>query len=145
MAQKRAIMERLNGPDPAVPCEDCAALGFPDKYYLPDTWSAVKLPLLDEAGNPVYDKDGKARHTAVRLKVHVFPRSVLDPTGLIPVACSHGLKEHPNAEIQKARGRLAVSWVRSKYVSLGGKAGTSCTLCLDPAAEVPPDFYGATA
>lgn len=149
MAQKATIMARLQAPETSLPCPDCAAIGV-ERYYEPDVFDTIRLPLLDDKGEQVLDKEGRKRHTVVRMRHHVLKRSVLDPTGLVPAACAHGLKEHPDPAQQAHAGRIAVSWIRSRYVKAGGKTGTTCVVCEAVARGdteyVPPaDFYGAPA
>ena len=69
------------------------------------------------------DAWGELHPVRVPLPYHVLDltETVMDPTGLVPVICEHGLAEHPNPDIQGGRlGRLGRSWVRSKYALAEG-------------------------
>lgn len=136
-AQKQAILERLRLPQEIEPCGDC------DGFVQPGAFSYIRLPLKDAEGNPVYDRDSNLRHTQVAMKTHVLPRTKFDTTGLVPAACDHGIKTHPDPEIQNSQaGRQAVTWIRSKYVRVGGRAGSSCPVCR---GEEPPEDLAVPA
>jgi len=65
-----------------------------------------------------------------QLPVHVaFPPSRFEPIGLAPSACTHGLKRHPNPEVQNdpKLNRLGPSWIRSRY--LDPNPNRACPVC----------------
>lgn len=93
----------------------------------------IRLPKLGPDGRQLVTGDGELLFINVPLPCHVneLTHAVFDPTGLVPVICNHGLPEHPNPDIQQGRlGRLAVSWVRSKYASAQGGQYGKCVIDL---------------
>jgi hypothetical protein len=123
MAQKAAIAASLDT-QVIERCEDCSG------WVAPGRFEYIRLPLRGEDGNPIYDMDGTPRYTKIAMKSHVLPPTRHDPTGLVAVTCDHGIKTHPDPEIQGSQsGRSATSWVRSRYVRLGPPSGTTCPVC----------------
>lgn len=111
-----------------VPCEDCSGLKDEDRF------SIIALKKYDPDGVPVLDPDGVHARTYIRLPFHIVEQSRLDPTGLAPAACRHGLPEHPDPAVQKQLWRLATTWVRSRYLDYLGR----CPACREE--PVPDDM-----
>jgi hypothetical protein len=106
----------------------------------------ITVPELGEDGQPVLERDGSVRKVTLRLPTHRFmgPHSRPDPTGFAPALCQHGLKEHPDPEIQKdfVLSKYAVTWIRAKYLDVrpgpGGIPVPVCPVCLGE--EAPADM-----
>lgn len=79
----------------------------------------ITVPLVDDEGFPILDRNAHVQMVTLRLPKHRIPESMMprnpwDPTGLVPSMCDHGLREHPNGLSLKYGGR---SWVRSQYAT----------------------------
>lgn len=65
-----------------------------------------------------------------------IPVSKLDPLGLVPVSCQHGLPFHPTDPQRQADfSKFGKTWVRSRYARSFG-----CVVCEGQPA--PPDLHG---
>ena len=68
----------------------------------------------------------------VTLPIHIpdVGHWTFDPTGLVPVTCTHGLAQHPNGLPLPERGFTGVprSWLRSKYAR-SGLHSEGCVVC----------------
>lgn len=104
----------------------------------------IALPRVDESGNRLIDPDtGEMLTVVVKLPVHINPHyhSVMDDTGLVPAGCDHGLPHHPNPAVEASLGRLARTWIRSKYLLVGPGMTGKCVVCIGnprPADLVTP-------
>lgn len=111
-----------------APCGECSG------EIVVGRFEPITVPVLDDAGWPEVDPEtGRVKTIRLRLPRHrvMMPKSVFDPTGLVPVMCGHGLPEHP-AGFALANG--GQSFVRSKYATVD-------FLCVvDQGVEPPADL-----
>lgn len=135
-----------------APCDFCPGEVIVGKY------EPILAPAVDDDGFPILDPaTGRVQMIRLRLPQHRVrfvgqgvdhvavsrgleprwtpmpdgPRSVFDPTGLVPVMCEHGLPEHPLGFPLQHGGQ---SFVRAKY----GTFDFRCVVC--NGAEPPADL-----
>jgi len=117
-----------------------SSCGYPGHHICPECgdeilegrYTTISLPRLDDKGRRQVTDDGELLTIEVRTRHHILPfHSKLDPTGLAPAICTHGLREHPDAERQNSpTGRLATSWIRSRYLVVEAGAVGKCVVCM---------------
>lgn len=117
-----------------------------DKYgHLidPDQTEVVRLPVIARDGQQAVDEDGQPVYEMRETPYHLpAAPSWLDPTGLVPSPCQHGLPVHPDPAIMagaNAKRARAGSWIKSRYVTLvRGGAQPTCVVC--QGGSRPADF-----